>query len=158
MKKLRNPHLDDNALCFACSPHNPIGLQMEFYDDGDSILAYWQPQRKYEGFENVLHGGIQSTMIDEIAAWTVFVKGGTAGVTKSINVEYKQPVYINKGKIKLKSKFHQKDERHARVNVKLFNHKNEIAAQGEAVYYLYPPKIARKKLNYPGVEAYYEKE
>jgi len=28
--------------CFGCSPDNPIGLHMEFYEDGDYIVSTWQ--------------------------------------------------------------------------------------------------------------------
>ena len=76
MKKLINPNSDlESDNCFACSPHNEIGLQMEFYEEDQKIISLWQPKRDYEGFQNILHGGIQATLIDEIAAWSVFIKG-----------------------------------------------------------------------------------
>ncbi|MCF7886075.1 MAG: PaaI family thioesterase [Candidatus Marinimicrobia bacterium] len=158
-KKLYKPEkFNKEATCFACSPYNKIGLQMEFFEAGDQIVSYWEPDKKYEGFHNVLHGGIQSTLIDEIAAWAVFIKGETAGVTKKISVNYKQPVYISKGLIKLTAKFRQKDTKHATIDVKLYNHQEQLATLGEALYLIYPLKIARKKFNYPGVEAFYQKD
>ena len=27
--------------CFGCCPENPIGLHMEFYEDGDYIVSKW---------------------------------------------------------------------------------------------------------------------
>jgi acyl-coenzyme A thioesterase PaaI-like protein len=159
MKKLYNPHKDEeNAICFACSPNNEIGLQMEFFEDGSEIISFWKPEAKYEGFENILHGGIQATLIDEIAAWTVFVKGGTGGVTKSIKVEYKSPVYINLGTIELRAKYIPIDDRHARIDAKLLTNDNQIATTGEVIYLIYPQKVARKKLNYPGISAFYKNE
>ena len=159
MKKLYNPHKDEkNAICFACSPNNEIGLQMEFFEDGPEIVSIWTPETKYEGFENILHGGIQSTLIDEIAAWTIFVKGKTAGVTKSIKIEYKSPVYINQGTIELRAKYKLIDDRQARIAVKLLINDNQVATTGEVIYLIYPQKVARKKLNYPGSEAFYKNE
>ena len=41
MKKIINPwqnHAEYN--CFGCCPDNPIGLHMEFYDDGDNSLVH----------------------------------------------------------------------------------------------------------------------
>lgn len=157
MIKLKNPHIDSKEkLCFACSPYNKIGLQMEFYEDGEKIVSFWEPDKNYQGFKNVLHGGIQSTLIDEIAAWAVFIKGETAGVTKSIELKYLHPVYINKGPLKLEAKYQNNGKGIAEIEVNLLNHKNEISTSGKVVYFLYPPKLARKKLNYPGVEAYYK--
>jgi hypothetical protein len=44
MKKIINPWTEiDGYLCFACSPANPSGLHMAFYEDGDDIVSFWKP-------------------------------------------------------------------------------------------------------------------
>ena len=46
MKKIINPwrhHPEYN--CFGCCPENPIGLHMEFYEDGDYIVSTWHPEK-----------------------------------------------------------------------------------------------------------------
>ena len=48
MKKIINPwrnHPEYN--CFGCCPENPIGLHMEFYEDGDYIVSTWHPETIY---------------------------------------------------------------------------------------------------------------
>jgi chorismate synthase len=38
MRKLKNPWLGiDGYNCFGCAPHNPYGLKMEFYVDGETV-------------------------------------------------------------------------------------------------------------------------
>ena len=74
--------------CFGCSPTNPSGLRMEFYEEGDEIVCRWNPGEHYQGFHDILHGGIQATMMDEIASWVVFVKLDTAGVTYRIEYPF----------------------------------------------------------------------
>ena len=47
MKKIINPwrnHPEYNNR-FGCCPENPIGLHMEFYEDGDYIVSTWHPDR-----------------------------------------------------------------------------------------------------------------
>ena len=59
MKKIINPwrnHPEYN--CFGCCPDNPIGLHLEFYEDGDYIVSKWNPQHNYQGWVNTMHGGI----------------------------------------------------------------------------------------------------
>jgi hypothetical protein len=59
MKKIINPwrnHPEYN--CFGCCPDNPIGLHLEFYEDGDYIVSKWHPQHNYQGWVNTMHGGI----------------------------------------------------------------------------------------------------
>ena len=37
---------------------NPIGLHMEFYEDGDYIVSTWHPEHNYQGWVDTMHGGI----------------------------------------------------------------------------------------------------
>lgn len=42
MKKIINPWKGlEGYMCFGCAPGNPQGLHMEFYEDGDDIVAFW---------------------------------------------------------------------------------------------------------------------
>ena len=74
MKKIKNPYagLEEQGYnCFACCPENPFGLKMEFYEDGDDIVCLWNPHTNFQGWLNTLHGGIQSTLMDEVGGWLV---------------------------------------------------------------------------------------
>lgn len=55
MKKIINPYIEtENGNCFGCSPKNEQGLQMEFMEDGEFIIAKWDPKAHFAGFKNVL--------------------------------------------------------------------------------------------------------
>ena len=83
MKEIKNPFLDrKDYCCFGCSPANHIGLRMKFYEEEEFVVSEWLPRSEFEGYANVLHGGIQATLMDEIASWTIYVKAGTGGVTR----------------------------------------------------------------------------
>ena len=41
---------------------------MEFYEDGDYIVSTWHPEHNYQGWVDTMHGGILSTLIDEVCA------------------------------------------------------------------------------------------
>ena len=82
MKKIKNPWLhlvDEGYNCFGCAPNNPWGLKLEAYEDGEDIVALWTAHDNYQGWVKTLHGGIQATLLDEIAGWLVFRKLQTAG-------------------------------------------------------------------------------
>ena len=159
MKKITNVHRHDNPekyQCIGCSPHNPIGMKLEFWDEGEGLYAEWEPRSEFMGWENVLHGGIQATLLDEIAAWVVYVKCETAGVTGEMQVKYKNPVYTNKGKLTLRGSIVEQNRRLATIKSQLYNADGELACEAILKYYLFPEKIAREKYNYPGVEAFYK--
>ena len=142
--------------CFGCSPSNPIGLNLEFIEDGEFVKADWNPKPEFQGFKNVLHGGIQSTLMDEIAAWCVNIKVATAGVTQELNVKFHKAVYTNGGPIKLKSHLVMTDKNIAYIHVDLYNSKEELCSEGEFKYFTYPEPIAKRKLFYPGKDAFYK--
>ena len=157
MEKINNPF--DNH-CFGCSPNNPVGLKMEFYYDPENqgLVSHWEPDNSYEGYPNVLHGGIQSLMVDEIAAWSVYVLAETAGVTKSMAMDFQKPVFLHKGKISLHCRLKSITKRVAVFEIDLSDGENNICTQGVAEYFVYPQKIARKKFDYPGLSAFLPKK
>jgi len=42
-------------------------MKLEFWEDGGELYAEWEPQPHFVGWENVLHGGIQATLMEELA-------------------------------------------------------------------------------------------
>ena len=78
--------------CFGCSPDNPLGLHMEFQEEGEDIVCHWHPGTHFQGWVHTMHGGILSTLCDETAGWVVFRKLQTTGVTTRLDVRYKKPV------------------------------------------------------------------
>jgi uncharacterized protein (TIGR00369 family) len=159
MKKITNPFApiasEEVYNCFGCSPANDKGLHLEFWEDGDELVARWQPEKAYEGWSGVLHGGIQATLLDEAAAWLVFVKLKTAGVTSEMHISYEKPVFISKGEITIRARLVSHENRMAGIHCKLADGEGKICATAEVDYFCFPEKIARAKYNYPGVEAFY---
>ena len=157
MKKIINPF--DNY-CFGCSPQNIKGLQMEFFYDTNNkeMISRWQANSDFQGYPNVLHGGIQTTMMDEIAAWSVYIILETAGVTKSLKVDFINPLYLTKGDITLKARLHSAEKSVATFAVKIFDGEEKLCSEGIVDYFVYPETIARRKFDYPGLEAFFEKK
>ena len=49
MNKIKNPWLHKTGYnCICCSPTNPIGLHLEFWEDGDDVLTHWTPTPERE--------------------------------------------------------------------------------------------------------------
>lgn len=156
IRHISNPFIHSEGYhCFGCSPHNPIGLHLSFYDEGDFVCATWTPQKEYEGFKNVLHGGIQTTLLDEIASWTVYTRLKSAGVTSNINIRFRKPVLISQGPITLKSKLIEMTRNFATMETKLFNSEGMVCCEAEIKYFIYPEEKARTQLMYPGIESFY---
>jgi acyl-coenzyme A thioesterase PaaI-like protein len=81
--------------CFACGTGNPMGLNMSFYCLGNTVRSDLSLTGHHVGWENIAHGGIISTILDEIMGWTVIAFQRVFFVTRSIEVRYLRPVSVN---------------------------------------------------------------
>jgi acyl-coenzyme A thioesterase PaaI-like protein len=159
IRKIKNPFdqtKPENYNCFGCSPHNKIGLQLQFFEEDDEVFSTWEPQRYLEGYPGVVHGGIQSLLLDEIGGWTVYIKCKTAGVTTKMEVEYHHPLRIERGDITVRGKLMEQQGRTAKIKALLFDGTGKLCTEAMVTYFIYPEKIARKRFFYPGVEAFFE--
>jgi uncharacterized protein (TIGR00369 family) len=148
-RKINNVFAKEDYTCFACSPHNEIGLKLQFFETEDGVEAEWTPNRLYEGYPGVIHGGIQAVMLDEITAWTVYIKAGTAGVTSRLNIKYRKPVSSLQNHITLKGKILKTQRNFIYLEGLLFDEQGELCAEAEAVYFTYPHDKAVKMRWYP---------
>ncbi len=157
MKTLSNPWSGVPGYnCFGCCDQNPIGLKMKFTDEGDHVRSEWIANTDFQGYHNVLHGGIQASLMDEIAGWTIFIKANTGGVTSRLEVKYKKPVILDENAIILKSYLLEINKRIARLKVELFNSKEELCSVAEADYFVLSEEMAKEKYSFPGKEAFYK--
>lgn len=62
---------DPQNTCFGCGPDNPVGLQLTFERDGDTVVSTFVPTDTMEGWPGRLHSGILYTAMVEVANWTV---------------------------------------------------------------------------------------
>ncbi|HNX82862.1 MAG: PaaI family thioesterase [Bacteroidales bacterium] len=153
-KKIRNPFDADQNMCFGCGPKNHVGLKLLFEEDDEKVYASWVPDRQFQGYINVLHGGIIATLLDEVSAWCVYLKACTSGVTSSMTVRYLRPVHISKGTVTIEAMITKKGEKNALISAALHDGEGKLCAEAELDYFIYPEKIARDRYHYPGREAF----
>jgi uncharacterized protein (TIGR00369 family) len=86
---------DDNR-CFVCGKGNPHGLQFQFeYDpEQDRVTAEIRFMEKFQGWQGVVHGGLISTVLDEVMVKTTGFKNLTC-VTAELLVKFKNPAFVN---------------------------------------------------------------
>lgn len=79
--------------CFGCGAANPHGLHLTFTQDADGVHATFTPLLVHQGYEQVVHGGILSTLLDEAMAWAVAAAGIWA-VTGEMQVRFRRPLHV----------------------------------------------------------------
>jgi len=82
-------------LCFACSQENPIGLKLKPVHDGEKVTAEFTAGEFHQGWNDVVHGGILYTLLDEVTAYAMLCYGIEFGVTAKSEIRFKQVAPIN---------------------------------------------------------------
>ena len=157
MKKIVNPYVKiEGYNCFACSPNNENGLQMKFVEEGEYLTCEWKPKGFMQGYNNVLHGGIQATLMDEIASWFIQIKLKTAGVTSNMNLRLKRTVPTDQGNLRIRAWLKEIRRNLVDVEVELINPDGKLGASGVVTYFTFPPDVAKEKLYFPDHEEFFE--
>ncbi len=134
----------DNHKCFGCSPVNPSGLQMEFYSKEDSLFSWVTVPDHMCGWHNVVHGGIVSTVLDEIMGRSSLYLLKKFVMTKSIHVDFIKPVFVGK-EIKAQGKVVEvKSEREAEIGGFIYNEKKELCAKAMGKFALFSTDALKK--------------
>jgi uncharacterized protein (TIGR00369 family) len=83
----------DDGYCFVCGPKNPIGLKLDFSFDGRSIKTEFIPQKEHQGYMNIVHGGIISTLLDEVMV-KLAIELGMPAVTAQMNIRLRKALKV----------------------------------------------------------------
>lgn len=153
-KKLKNPWKGlEGYNCFGCASTNPLGVKMEFYEEGDEVVSYWNPGVHYQGFLNTLHGGIQALLLDEVCGWCVFRKLQTAGVTSKLEVKYLKPINISDGALVIRASIADRKRNIVFLKAAIYNAAGEICTKAETTYFSYSQEKALEEFHFTGMKA-----
>lgn len=80
--------------CFGCGRDNPIGLKLDMKLDGDRCVAYFTPKAEHESYGDRMHGGLTSTLLDEVMGDYVFRKAGKPAYTARLEIRFRSAIRI----------------------------------------------------------------
>ena len=89
---------------------------------------------------------------------TRIVKVKSAGVTVELTTKYRATVYSDRGELFLRSRIVEQTSRLAKMHVELFNADGTLGSEADVVYRIFPENVARQRLGWTGIEAFYPEE
>jgi len=87
------PVRDDGHNCFVCGPHNAIGLRVKFQLDGNVCRGEFTPGRDHCGYDGITHGGILFSLLDDVMANWLYLKGLRC-FTAKCEIRYRNPLPV----------------------------------------------------------------
>lgn len=130
--------------CFGCSPINPAGLRMRFFTDGTVIYSRLQVPAHLCGWSRIVHGGVLTTILDEIMSWAAIRLLQRIAVTQRIEVEFLKPVHVGadlraEGRVRSSG-----DKNDAFTEGVIIDARGDACARATAVFKIFSPAVARR--------------
>ena len=83
--------------CYVCGQAHPRGLRMRFYAGAfGQVHARFRPDDTLTGYDNVVHGGVISTLLDELLGWPIALQTGRMSVTGELTVRFVKPILVGR--------------------------------------------------------------
>ncbi len=133
-----------NHNCFGCGPGNPNGLKMKFFTDDNSVFSRIIIPSHLCGWDNLVHGGVLSTILDEIMSWSAIYLLKKFILTKSITVDFLHPVYVGDEVQAVGRVLKMSDKREALMEGKLLKNGNKICARSRGTFALLNSRMIQK--------------
>jgi uncharacterized protein (TIGR00369 family) len=137
------PNRDDHN-CFGCSPVNASGLQMTFYTNETAVYSKVTVPEHLCGWNNLVHGGVLTTILDEIMSWSAIYLLKQVAMTKSMTVEFLKPVYVGNS-LKAEGLVLDKKGKHeALMEGRIYNEDEVCCASATATFAVFSPAVAKR--------------
>jgi uncharacterized protein (TIGR00369 family) len=127
MKKLS---LKDDGYCFVCGGKNSYGLQLVFDNENGITSAEFIPQKRHQGFKDLVHGGIISCILDE-AMMKAVLSLGMEAVTVELAVRLQNPLYVGERAF-VEANITKKGNRLIETATRIRKQSSTIVAQSQA--------------------------
>ena len=122
--------------CFGCHPDNPIGLKIDFYEKGNDIFSWLQVTDNLCGWNQMVHGGIITTILDEVMSRCAMFASDKLSFTKSIAVNFLRPIPTGNEMLTMATVSEKIKKRELKIEGQiLFNGKKCATATGLFVTY-----------------------
>jgi uncharacterized protein (TIGR00369 family) len=137
------PTLENNK-CFGCSPLNTSGLQMKFFIDENSLYSEVAIPEHLCGWNQLVHGGVLATILDEIMSWSAITILKRIILTKSMTVDFIKPIYVSHTVTVEGMVLERTSEREASMEGLLYNAEGKLCARSQGTFALFTPDAAIK--------------
>jgi acyl-coenzyme A thioesterase PaaI-like protein len=125
--------------CFVCGDKNDIGLRVVFFHEGGKARAEYIPTPEFEGYKEILHGGIISALLDEVMIKSIIAKG-IFTLTSRIDIRFKNSARTGE-KLLLEGWIKENRKRLILTEGKAFKQGGKVIAVAQGTYFRVEGKI-----------------
>lgn len=120
--------------CFACGELNPVGLHLRFIKNDPYVEANFSPSEFHQGYPNIVHGGIVTTLLDEAMAYALELNN-YRGLTVKLYVRFLKPLKPQYN-YKIKGYIDKIRGRLARVHSEIIDENDSVMAKAYGLFFI----------------------
>lgn len=136
-------------LNIASGLENEHGMRMRVFGKDDHVMGLLTVPEHMCGWQGIVHGGIVSTMLDDIMGWAIIFVLDKFMLTKSITVNYFKPAYTGTP-LRIKSDVYEEiDDREVKMKATLFDEEGQVCTEAIGTFAVFSYESA---LRLPMVE------
>jgi acyl-coenzyme A thioesterase PaaI-like protein len=129
--------------CFACGTLNAHRLRLDLHLERGRSWTTVRLDQRFEGWDGIAHGGIVTTILDEVMAWAL-VASDAWGMTARMNVEFRAPVPIDRT-VRAEGELVEARRRIFRTSARLVDEATgALLASADGTYVAAPPERKRE--------------
>ena len=126
------------GMCFVCGKENPIGLKLHFIQDGKTVRTEFTPDKPYQGWAGMVHGGIIGCVLDEAMSYAAFFSG-VKTITARMQARFKRPAQIGEPLV-ITARLTKKTRRLAEAKAEVSLKDGTPIADGTATMFILSPR------------------
>jgi uncharacterized protein (TIGR00369 family) len=124
-------NIENDRRCFCCGPDNPDGLHLEIsYPAKGTAEASLVVDPRYAGWQGIAHGGLLSTVLDELMAHAC-ISSGAKTVTAEMTTRFLKAVPVST-RVRITGTVTSERGRVVLTEGKLYDAGGDVAAEATA--------------------------
>jgi uncharacterized protein (TIGR00369 family) len=116
---------------------------MRFFTDGRTVYSRVKVPEHLCGWSNIVHGGVLTTILDEVMSWSAITLLKRIALTRGIAVEFIKPVQVS-GELKAEGRVRESGKNDAVTEGVLYDASGDPCARASATFKVFSPAVARR--------------
>jgi uncharacterized protein (TIGR00369 family) len=117
---------------------------MRFFTDGSAVYSRVRVPEHLCGWSHIVHGGVLTTILDEVMSWSAITLLKRIALTRGIAVEFIKPVHVGR-ELKAEGRLRETgDKNDAVTEGVLYDTSGEPCARASATFKVFSPAVARR--------------
>jgi uncharacterized protein (TIGR00369 family) len=123
---------------------NPSGLKMRFFTDGQAVYSKVRVPEHLCGWSQIVHGGVITTILDEIMSWSAIYLLKRIALTQTISVAFLKPVQVG-GELRAEARVREANAKNdAFTEGVIYDPTGDACARATGNFKVFSPAVARR--------------